>query len=106
MPLLESSQPDDEYFLVTFNKTVSLIQAFTENSAEVQNQITYQQASGWTALYDAVYMGLDHVRRGKNEKKALILITDGEDNSRYRTSEVREYCRNRCPDLRHWIAGA
>jgi Ca-activated chloride channel family protein len=39
-------------------------------------------------------MGLDHIKRGKNEKKALILITDGEDNSsRYRTSEVREFCR-------------
>ena len=94
MPFLESSQPDDEYFLVTFNKTVSLIQAFTEDSAEVQNQITYQQAGGWTALYDAVYMGLDQVKRGRNEKKALILITDGEDNSsRYRTGEVREFCK-------------
>lgn len=94
MPMLESSKPEDEYFLVTFNDKVNLIQAFTQNTAEVQNQITYQKAGGWTALYDAVYMGLDQVRRGKNEKKALILITDGEDNSsRYRFREVREFCQ-------------
>ena len=94
LPMLESSKPEDEYFLVTFNNKVNMIQAFTQNTAEVQNQITYQKAGGWTALYDAVYMGLDQVRRGKNEKKALILITDGEDNSsRYRFREVREFCQ-------------
>jgi Ca-activated chloride channel family protein len=42
-------------------------------------------------MFDAVYLGLDQANSAKNEKKALILITDGEDNSsRYSLSEVRE----------------
>lgn len=94
LPFLESRNKEDEYFLVTFNNTVRLVEAFTENEADVQNEIAAQKSGGFTALYDAVYMGLDQVRRGKNEKKALILVTDGEDNSsRYRTSEVHEFCK-------------
>ena len=39
-------------------------------------------------------MGLEQIKNGKNEKKALILITDGEDNSsRYTASEVREFAK-------------
>ncbi len=94
LPFLESRNPDDEYFLVAFNRTVRLIEAFTEDSAEVQNGIAVQKSGGTTALYDAVYMALDQIKRGKNEKKALILITDGEDNSsRYSVNEVREFSK-------------
>jgi Ca-activated chloride channel family protein len=94
LPFLESRNPDDEYFLVAFNKTVRLVEAFTESSSEVQNGIAVQKSGGTTALYDAVYMGLDQIRKAKNEKKALVLITDGEDNSsRYKVSEVREFCK-------------
>jgi Ca-activated chloride channel homolog len=89
--LLEIRNPDDEYALITFNTKVNLVQAFTSDSAELQNDIAYQKSGGRTALYDAVYRGLDHVREGKNDKKALILVSDGEDNSsRYRATEVRE----------------
>jgi Ca-activated chloride channel homolog len=94
LPFLESRNPDDEYFLVTFNKTVRLVEAFTEDSANVQNGIAVQKSGGTTALYDAVYMALDQIKKGKNEKKALILITDGEDNSsRYKESEIKEFCK-------------
>jgi Ca-activated chloride channel family protein len=94
LPFLESRNPEDEYFLITFNKTVSLVEAFTEETGEVQNEIAVQKPGGWTALYDAVYLGLDQMKKAKNEKKALILISDGEDNSsRYPTSEVREFSK-------------
>jgi Ca-activated chloride channel family protein len=39
------------------------------------------QASGGTALYDAVIEGIEHARRGRHRKKALILITDGNDTA-------------------------
>jgi Ca-activated chloride channel family protein len=49
-----------------------------------------------TALYDAVYVGLNTIKEGTNTKKALLLITDGEDNrSRYTFSNVREFLRER-----------
>ncbi len=52
------------------------------------------EAKGITALYDAVYVGLDKLRDGANAKKVLLLITDGEDNrSRYTFSNIREYVR-------------
>jgi Ca-activated chloride channel family protein len=92
LPFLESRNREDEYFLITFNSKVRLVEAFT-NGANVQNEIALQKTGGWTSLLDAVYRGLDEVKKGKNEKKALILITDGgENNSRYTFKEVREFC--------------
>jgi Ca-activated chloride channel homolog len=94
LPFLNSRNREDEYFLITFSKKVSLVDAFTNETGEVQNEISVQKPGGWTALYDAVYLGLDQMKRAKNEKKALILITDGEDNSsRYSANEVREFSK-------------
>ncbi len=94
MRFLQSANPEDQFFLVTFNQNTTLVQGFTGESSVIQNQIAFRQPGGRTALYDAVYKGLDYIRQGKNEKKALILITDGEDNSsRYSAAEVREFAK-------------
>lgn len=91
---LQAGNPEDEFFLVTFNQKTTLVTNFTHESSSIQNEISFRQPGGRTALYDAVYMGLDQIRGGKNEKKALILITDGEDNSsRYSATEVREFAK-------------
>jgi len=91
---LQSGNPEDEYFLITFNQKTNLVHAFTDQRSSLQNDVAFQNAGGRTALYDAVYMGLDQIKRGKNEKRALILITDGEDNSsRYSPAEVREFAK-------------
>ena len=91
---LENGNRDDEYALITFNERTTLVQNFTHQSSTIRNEIALKQAGGRTALFDAVYMGLDQVKAAKNEKKALILITDGEDNtSRYTISEVREFAK-------------
>ena len=51
-------------------------------------------AKGMTALYDSVYLGLEKLREGANPKKALLLITDGEDNhSRYSFSNVKDFVK-------------
>lgn len=91
---LQSGPPEDEYFLITFNDSVKLAHDFTNQSASIQSEVAFQKPGGSTALYDAVYRGLDEVTRGTNDKKALILITDGEDNSsRYSHSEVRDFVK-------------
>jgi Ca-activated chloride channel family protein len=91
---LQSGNPEDEYFLVTFNQKTTLVQSFTRESTTIQNEVAFKTPGGRTALYDAVYMGLDQIKGAKNEKKALILITDGEDNSsRYSAAEVREFAK-------------
>jgi len=94
MRFLQSGNPEDEYFLVTFNQKTTLVQNFTRESTTIQNEVAFKTPGGRTALYDAVYMGLDQIKGATNEKKALILITDGEDNSsRYSASEVREFAK-------------
>jgi Ca-activated chloride channel homolog len=91
---LQSGNPEDEYFLVTFNQKTTLVQSFTSQSSTLQNGAALQKPGGRTALYDAVYLGLDQIKGAKNDKKALILVTDGEDNSsRYSPLEVREFAK-------------
>jgi len=84
--------PQDEYFLITFNQAVRLPQPFSNKIEELEKEVALQQPGGDTALLDAIYLGIHQFREAKHEKKAMILITDGDDNnSRYRRSEVREY---------------
>jgi Ca-activated chloride channel family protein len=91
---LKSANSEDEFFLITFNQMPRLVTGFSNESAAIQSEISFKNPGGRTAIFDAVYMGLDQMKKAKNEKKALILITDGEDNSsRYSTAEVREYAK-------------
>ena len=91
---LQSMNPEDEAFLIAFNEQANLAQRFTDQVGTLRSALAQLKPSGSTAIYDAVYMGLDQIRRGKNEKKALVLITDGEDNSsRYTSVELREFAK-------------
>lgn len=91
---LRTGSPDDEYFLVAFNSSAEVLQDFTTDVSRLQNHLIFTQTSGMTALYDAVYLGLETLSRGINTKKALLMITDGEDNhSRYTFSNVREFVK-------------
>ena len=91
---LQSGNPEDEYLLITFNQKTTLVQGFTHESSAIRNEVAIRNPGGRTALYDAVYLGLNQIRGGKNEKKAIILITDGEDNSsRYSAAEIREFAK-------------
>ncbi len=91
---LQSANPQDEFFLITFNQGTSLVRGFTNETGAIESDIAFRQAGGRTAVYDAVYRGLEEMKNAKNEKKALILITDGEDNSsRYSSQEVKEFAR-------------
>jgi len=84
------SNPDDEFFLVQFNDSASLIQPFTRNLEEIQNKLAFTQSKGRTALLDAVYMAMHEMKKAKNPRKALLLISDGGDNSsHYSESEIK-----------------
>jgi Ca-activated chloride channel family protein len=91
---LQTGSPQDEHFLVPFSGRAEVTQDFTSDIARLQNQLIFTPAQGMTALYDAVYLGLEKVKQGRNPKKALLMITDGQDNrSRYTFRNVREYVR-------------
>jgi len=101
---LEQGDPEDEYFLITFNDRTVLLQDFTNRSENIQNEISFRSPKGRTALYDAVYFGLEKVRDARHQKKALIVITDGEDNSsRYTFSEVKEFVKE--SDVQIYVIG-
>ena len=86
----KTANPEDEGFLVQFSDSAHLAQPFTGNLDEIQNKLTFTQSKGRTALLDAIYMGLHEMKKAKNPRKALIVISDGGDNnSRYTRTEVK-----------------
>jgi Ca-activated chloride channel homolog len=87
---LKTSNPDDEFYLLTFADQPSLDEEFTSDVSQIQNRLVYKGAKGSTTLYDAVYLGLEKMKQAHNPKKAMLLITDGEDTrSRYSLVNVR-----------------
>jgi Ca-activated chloride channel family protein len=80
-----SSNPQDEMFVVDFNDDVWLQilggKPFTSNAKDLEIAVSAVSARGRTALYDAVAEGLNHLRFGHCEKKALIIVSDGGDNA-------------------------
>jgi Ca-activated chloride channel family protein len=94
LKFLETGTPDDEYFLVEFSNRAHLAEGFTSDISRLRDKLTLVPAQGNTALYDAVYLGLAQLKSGQNPRKALLLITDGEDNhSRYSRRDIREFVR-------------
>ena len=85
---------DDEYFLIEFSDRPKVVQDFTTDISNLQSRLVFTPAKGMTSLYDAVYLGLEKLKEGTNPRKALLLITDGEDNrSRYTFSDVKEFVK-------------
>lgn len=78
---IEASKEGDEAFVILFDDRIELLQDFTSDQKTLRQAAGKVSARGRTALYDAVYTGLRHVQKGKNRKKALLVVTDGADNS-------------------------
>ncbi len=82
---VESSNRDDEMFVVNFNEKVSLgLPAaihFTNNTIQLANAMVTARAGGQTALYDAIAKGLEELQTGTKDKKVLIVVSDGGDNA-------------------------
>jgi Ca-activated chloride channel homolog len=87
---IQTSHNSDEYFLIAFNSRAQLLLDRTRDGNSVLDKLTFVQTRNNTALYDACYLGVEKVQRGVHPKRALLLISDGQDNdSRYTFSEVR-----------------
>lgn len=80
--MVRASNPGDEEFVVNFNQTPAIAREFTRNVEDLQATLSTIDSNGETALRDALDLGIEHVRRlGGSDKKALVVVTDGEDNS-------------------------
>jgi VWFA-related protein len=80
--LVRASNPQDEVFIVNFNEEPFLDQDFTNNIDLMKEALERVASRGGTAMYDALVAASDHLRKSaKLDKKALLVITDGEDNA-------------------------
>jgi VWFA-related protein len=94
-----NSNPDDELFVVNFSERPTLglprTRLYSANSRELERALPTGQGLGKTAIYDAIELGLSHMHQLKQDKKALILISDGGDNaSRHLLEQVVQDATN------------
>jgi VWFA-related protein len=96
LTFVKTSNPQDQVFVVNFNDVYYLDTPgdFASNIEDLKSALEKIDSRGGTALYDAVYASLDHVKLGNRDKKTLLVITDGEDNaSRYTIDELLRYAQ-------------
>ena len=77
----------DEFCVVKFNDEASTTSALTTDSGKIQSDLTVIQPRGGSALWDAVYLALNEVNKGRNPRKALLVISDGGDSSSHYTED-------------------
>ena len=88
-----SSNPQDQMFVINFNERVSFGLpgniAFTDQVGQLQVALSRVAADGETALYDAIAVALEHLKKGDRDKKVLIVVSDGGDNaSKHKLAEI------------------
>jgi Ca-activated chloride channel homolog len=94
LAFIRANNPEDETFIVNFDQETYIEQDFTNNINDLIHALSGLNTRGETALYDAVYLSADHLQNGKRDKKALVVISDGEDTaSRYTLPKVVEALR-------------
>ena len=85
-----TANPEDEFFLVSFNERAELASSFTNSVEDLQSRLMLTSSKGRTALLDAIYLGLSQMRRAHNAKRALLILSDGGDNhSRYDEGDIK-----------------
>ncbi len=118
LAFIRASNPQDQVFLIGFNDQVELMQDYTSDIDEVADSLDNIIVTGGTALYDAIYLGVQKAHTGIKPKKAIVVITDGEDRDSYykldelvakvQESDVQVFCvgfLNPVPDkglFGHW----
>ena len=90
----KTANPDDEFFLVEFNDQPKMEVPLTRDAQDIQNHLTFAQSKGRTALLDAIFLAMHEMKKSQKNRKALLIISDGGDNSsRYSEAEVRNMVR-------------
>jgi Ca-activated chloride channel family protein len=85
--LVRASNPDDQVFVVNFNDEYYLDQEFTPDVKKLQAALEHVEARGGTALYDAIVASADYLTHSRLQRKAIFVVTDGEDDASQETLE-------------------
>jgi Ca-activated chloride channel homolog len=88
---LKTANPQDEFFLLTFASRPGRVMPFTNGAEMILDEVRRAEANGNTALLDAAYAGIRNIKNARNQRRALVIISDGEDNhSRHSETAIRE----------------
>lgn len=88
---LKTMEPADEACLIEFGDRARVVADFSNHTETIEDKISGTEAEGLTALLDAVSLGLDEMKKAKNTRRALVIISDGGDNnSKYSAAEIED----------------
>jgi VWFA-related protein len=91
---LKTLNPQDEAFLIEFGDKANLSAGFTSDTKEIENQLNSLQPGGLTAMLDASEMALREMKKAKNPRKAIVIVSDGGDNnSHYSAAQIQTLVR-------------
>ena len=94
LQFMKTANPQDEFYVIGFNDRPELIEDFTSSIEDIQARLQTVRSGHRTALLDAIYFGMDKMKTARNERKALLVVSDGGDNrSRYTEGEVKAQVR-------------
>lgn len=92
--LLELLTPEDEVFLVRFGASAELVQDWTSDKSLVSRRLARVNPAGGTAMYDAVAESVPIATQGQHRKKAILIVSDGNDtNSQTSVPELKRTIR-------------
>ena len=90
LQFFRTSNPQDEFMLVSFSDHPNLITGFTAKFENLQDRLLFVKSGGRTALLDAIYLGLSEMKKATTNRRALLVISDGGDNhSRYTENDIK-----------------
>src|ERR1700722_475844 len=91
---LKTMNADDEAFLVEFSDSARVSVGFTSHTEDIQNALKKSQPGGLTAMLDGINMALGEMKKAKNSRKAIVIVSDGGDNnSKYTTAQIESLVR-------------
>jgi len=91
---LKTMNADDEAFLVEFSDSARLSVGFTTRTEEIEGALKKAQPGGLTAMLDAINLGLAEMKKARNSRKAIVIISDGGDNhSQYTSAQIESLVR-------------
>jgi Ca-activated chloride channel family protein len=91
---VRASKAEDEFFIELFDSRVEILQELTTDQALLERRLDSVFPGGSTALYDAILVGMNQLKKAHYDKKALLVVTDGADNSsKHSYEEVLERAR-------------
>lgn len=78
---IQTSKPEDEFFLIDVGSKASLLLNRTRDGESLLEKFTFVEPKGNTALYDAINLGIEKADSGSYARKIVLIISDGEDNN-------------------------